>query len=134
LLVGPSVSEGPCLFSRRAPPCRRRRGPLPLRASRHRYLWPALARRRQMGAAVSIRRCGGASWEPPRSGVRRGLPASAWARQQAGPTLTRCLAGDSCHTRFSEENRMHLICVLGSEFHTYDRQMSVISQDITQNV
>jgi GTP cyclohydrolase II len=39
-----------------------------------------------------------------------------------------------CHTHFSEENRMHLICVLGSEFHTYDRQMSVISQDIAQNV
>jgi hypothetical protein len=38
-----------------------------------------------------------------------------------------------CHTRFSEENRMHLICVLGSEFHTYDRLMSVISQNNTQN-
>jgi GTP cyclohydrolase II len=35
---------------------------------------------------------------------------------------------------FSEENRMHLICVLGSKFHTYDRLMSVISQDIAQNV
>jgi hypothetical protein len=32
-----------------------------------------------------------------------------------------------CHTRFSEENRMHLICVPGPEFHTYDRLMSVIS-------
>jgi hypothetical protein len=39
-----------------------------------------------------------------------------------------------CHTRFSEENRMHLICVPGSQFHTYDRLMSVISQDIAQNV
>jgi hypothetical protein len=29
---------------------------------------------------------------------------------------------------------MHLICVPGSKFHTYDRQMSVISQDIAQNV
>jgi hypothetical protein len=26
-----------------------------------------------------------------------------------------------CHTRFSVENRMHLICVPGSQFHTYDR-------------
>jgi hypothetical protein len=39
-----------------------------------------------------------------------------------------------CHTRFSEENRMHLICVQGSKFHTYDRLISVISQDIAQNV
>jgi hypothetical protein len=39
-----------------------------------------------------------------------------------------------CHTHFFEENRMHLICVLGSQFHTYDRLMSVISQDIAQNV
>jgi hypothetical protein len=37
-----------------------------------------------------------------------------------------------CHTRFFEENRMHLICVLGSEFHTYDRIMSVISQNNAQ--
>jgi hypothetical protein len=29
---------------------------------------------------------------------------------------------------------MHLICVPGSQFHTYDRLMSVISQDIAQNV
>jgi hypothetical protein len=27
---------------------------------------------------------------------------------------------------------MHLICVPGSQFHTYDRLMSVISQDIAQ--
>jgi hypothetical protein len=39
-----------------------------------------------------------------------------------------------CHTCFSEENRMHLICVLESEFHTYDRLMSVISQNNSQNV
>jgi hypothetical protein len=39
-----------------------------------------------------------------------------------------------CHTHFSEENRMHLICVPGSEFHTYDRLITVISQDIAQNV
>jgi hypothetical protein len=39
-----------------------------------------------------------------------------------------------CHTRFSVENRMHLICVPGSQFHTYDRLMSVISQDIAKNV
>jgi hypothetical protein len=39
-----------------------------------------------------------------------------------------------CHTRFSVENRMHLICVPGSQFHTYDRLMSVISQDIAQKV
>jgi hypothetical protein len=39
-----------------------------------------------------------------------------------------------CHTRFSEENRMHLICVLGLEFHTYDRLKSVISQNNAQNV
>jgi hypothetical protein len=37
-----------------------------------------------------------------------------------------------CHTRFSVENRMHLICVAGSKFHTYDRLMSVISQDTAQ--
>jgi hypothetical protein len=29
---------------------------------------------------------------------------------------------------------MHLICVPRSKFHTYDRLMSVISQDITQNI
>jgi hypothetical protein len=29
---------------------------------------------------------------------------------------------------------MHLICVPGSQFHTYDRLMSVISQDIAQNI
>jgi hypothetical protein len=29
---------------------------------------------------------------------------------------------------------MHLICVPRSEFHTYDRKMIVISQDIAQNV
>jgi hypothetical protein len=28
---------------------------------------------------------------------------------------------------------MSLICVPGSEFHTYDRQMSVVSQNNTQN-
>jgi hypothetical protein len=39
-----------------------------------------------------------------------------------------------CHTHFSEENRMHLICVPRSQFHTYDRLMSVISQDIAQNI
>jgi GTP cyclohydrolase II len=38
----------------------------------------------------------------------------------------------NCHTRFSVENRMHLICVPGSQFHTYNRLMSVISQDIAQ--
>jgi hypothetical protein len=42
------------------------------------------------------------------------------------------LLTDECHTRFSVENRMHLICVPGSQFHTYDRLMSVISQDIAQ--
>jgi hypothetical protein len=39
-----------------------------------------------------------------------------------------------CHTRFSEENRMHLLCVPGSQFHTYDRLMSVISQNNAQIV
>jgi hypothetical protein len=39
-----------------------------------------------------------------------------------------------CHTRFSVENRMHLICMPGSQFHTYHRLMCVISQDIAQNV
>jgi hypothetical protein len=39
-----------------------------------------------------------------------------------------------CHTRFSEENRMHLICVPGSQFPTYDRLMSVISQNNAQIV
>jgi hypothetical protein len=29
-------------------------------------------------------------------------------------------------TRFYKENRMHLICAPGSEFHTNDRQKSVI--------
>jgi hypothetical protein len=29
---------------------------------------------------------------------------------------------------------MHLICVPGSQFHTYDRLMSAISQDIAQDV
>jgi hypothetical protein len=38
------------------------------------------------------------------------------------------------YTCFNEENLMHLICVPGSQFHTYDRLMSVISQDIAQNV
>jgi hypothetical protein len=39
-----------------------------------------------------------------------------------------------CHTRFSKENRMHLICVPWSQFHTYDRLMSVISQNNAQSV
>jgi hypothetical protein len=39
-----------------------------------------------------------------------------------------------CHTRFSEENRMHLLRVPESQIHTYDRQMSVISQYNAQNV
>jgi hypothetical protein len=48
---------------------------------------------------------------------------------------TSSTVGDGgCHTRFSEENRMHLICVPESEFHTYDRLMSVISQNNAQNV
>jgi lipid II:glycine glycyltransferase (peptidoglycan interpeptide bridge formation enzyme) len=40
----------------------------------------------------------------------------------------------NCHTCFSEENRMHIICVPGLEFHTYDRLMSAISQNNAQNV
>jgi hypothetical protein len=28
----------------------------------------------------------------------------------------------SCHTWFSEENQMHLICAPGSSLHTYDRR------------
>jgi hypothetical protein len=39
-----------------------------------------------------------------------------------------------CHTRFFEENQMHLICVPESQFNTYDRLMSVISQNIAQNI
>jgi hypothetical protein len=35
---------------------------------------------------------------------------------------------------FSKENPMHLICVPGSDFHTYDGQMSVILQEIAQIV
>jgi hypothetical protein len=35
---------------------------------------------------------------------------------------------------FFRRNRMHLICVPGSEFHTYDILMSVISQNNAQNV
>jgi hypothetical protein len=27
-----------------------------------------------------------------------------------------------CHTRFSKENQMHLICAPGSSLHTYDRR------------
>jgi hypothetical protein len=34
----------------------------------------------------------------------------------------------------SEENRMHLIRVPESQIHTYDRQMSVISEYNAQNV
>jgi hypothetical protein len=49
-------------------------------------------------------------------------------------TLPPSSKRDQCHTRFSVENRMHLICVPGSQFHTYDRLMSVISQDTAQNV
>jgi hypothetical protein len=49
------------------------------------------------------------------------------------PTVSTALI-PLCHTLFSEENRLHLICVPGSQFHTYDRLMSVISQDIAQNV
>jgi hypothetical protein len=39
-----------------------------------------------------------------------------------------------CHTRFFRRNRMHLICVPGSEFHTYDRLMSLISLNNAQNI
>jgi hypothetical protein len=59
--------------------------------------------------------------------------AAGW---QLGAPVFSTFAGlvGLCHTRFSVENRMHLICVSGSQFHTYDRLMSVISQDIAQNV
>jgi hypothetical protein len=49
------------------------------------------------------------------------------------PTISIALI-PLCHTHFSEENRMYLICVPGSEFHTYDTIMSVISQNDAQNV
>jgi hypothetical protein len=81
----------------------RRRGTLPLLTPRSRPVLctharrrcrrPALARRRQTGAASSIGRCDGASWASLRSSVHRALPASARARRQAGPTLKRRLAG-----------------------------------------
>jgi hypothetical protein len=60
----------------------------------------------------------------------------AMERMFAEPSImdTIALVLKACHTRFSEESRMHLICVPGSQFHTYDRLMSVISQDIAQNV
>jgi hypothetical protein len=47
------------------------------------------------------------------------------------PTISIALI-PLCHTHFSEENRMHLICVSGLKFHTYDRLMSVISQNNAQ--
>jgi GTP cyclohydrolase II len=50
------------------------------------------------------------------------------------PICNRAATVGACHTRFSVENRMHLICVPGTQFHTYDRLMGVISQNIAQNV
>jgi hypothetical protein len=35
---------------------------------------------------------------------------------------TQCPSKTTCHTRFSEENQMHLICAPGSSLHTYDRR------------
>jgi hypothetical protein len=52
--------------------------------------------------------------------------------QRRSRRVLTCGRGRRCHTRFSEENRMHLICVTGSKFHTYDRLMSVISQNNAQ--
>jgi hypothetical protein len=53
-------------------------------------------------------------------------------RRQPSVVRRRGVPAAECHTRFSVENRMHLICVPGSQFHTYDRLMSVISQDNAQ--
>jgi len=36
-----------------------------------------------------------------------------------------------CHIRFSKQNRMHLICALGSSLHTYDRRRVNVSKDNT---
>jgi hypothetical protein len=63
------------------------------------------------------------AWAATRGGEGQSDPGAA----RPGRTRRR-----ECHTRFSEENRMHLICVPGSQFHTYDRLMNVISQDIAQ--
>jgi hypothetical protein len=78
------------------------------------------------------RRCCSRSWRcAPPPGRRSTVPISpADASAALGPGGR----APACHTRFSVENRMHLICVPGSQFHTYDRLMSVISQDIAQNV
>jgi hypothetical protein len=46
---------------------------------------------------------------------------------RCGHATTLGQAMRQCHTRFSEENRMHLLRVPESQIHTYDRQMSVIS-------
>jgi hypothetical protein len=38
----------------------------------------------------------------------------------AGPPTPLSPSLSGCHTRFSEENQMHLICAPGSSLHTYD--------------
>jgi hypothetical protein len=62
-------------------------------------------------------------------GHRRSIRRSVWIKTETRQDE----AFSTSHTRFSVENRMHLICVPGSQFHTYDRFMSVISQDVAQN-
>jgi hypothetical protein len=90
----------------------------------------------------------GAPVKPPASGARfTCLSPEQMAQRRLDDLCYNCLEkfsrehikqctmkGIYCHTRFSVENRMHLICVPGSQFHTYDRLMSVISQDIAQDV
>ena len=40
----------------------------------------------------------------------------------------------SCHTQFYKENRIHLICALGSSLHTYDRHRVNVSKDNARKV
>jgi hypothetical protein len=42
------------------------------------------------------------------------------SQSQAGIARTSQFSVCICHTRFSEENQMHLICAPGSSLHTYD--------------
>jgi hypothetical protein len=52
-------------------------------------------------------------------------PSSATVCAKAAscaPIKSEADAPACCHTRFSKENQMHLICATGSSLHTYDRR------------
>jgi hypothetical protein len=70
-----------------------------------------------MAQLSSSRRTFGEEWYP----LKLILNCSHLLKTQISLSST-LLPRHTCHTWFSEENQMHLICALGSSLHTYDRR------------